>query len=65
MGSEASVEPLVIGNGGWNNWIEHPTWTLELWREDVATDETRCGYGEWVVKMSRLTEGDLSRLVES
>ncbi|QGH79708.1 hypothetical protein SEA_ANON_37 [Gordonia phage Anon] len=37
--------------GGWTNWIEHPTWTLEAWRADVAADETRLGYGDWVEHM--------------
>ncbi|AWY03855.1 hypothetical protein SEA_NEDARYA_38 [Gordonia phage Nedarya] len=55
----------MIDIGGWNNWVEHPTWTLELWREDVATDETRSGYGEWVMRMSRLAAGDPNDLLQS
>ncbi|QNL30597.1 hypothetical protein SEA_SPEEDDEMON_1470 [Gordonia phage SpeedDemon] len=39
--------------GGWNNWIEHPDYPIEDWRREVWNDETRLGYGAWVVKQSR------------
>lgn len=37
--------------GRWNAWTEHPTWTLATWRADVAADETRLGYADWVEHM--------------
>ena len=29
-------------------WDEHPQYTVELWRYEVANDDTRSSYHDWV-----------------
>lgn len=29
-------------------WGQHPRYTLEAWRSEIAADETRLGYWQWI-----------------
>lgn len=31
-----------------SHWAEHPTYPLEDWRYEVANDDTRQGYRDWL-----------------
>lgn len=30
------------------HWKSHPIFTVEMWKVEVAADDTRLGYWEWV-----------------
>ena len=55
---ERQIKMLASHNGGyWGNHPDHPT---HDWRQEVANNETRLGYWEWVEgKLNdRAKEGD-------
>lgn len=47
---------LQNANGGY--WGEHPDHPLEDWRTDVANNDTRKGYWEWVANMIEASNTD-------
>lgn len=34
---------------GWDYWDAHPDHPLEDWQSEVANDDTRLGYWDWVL----------------
>ncbi len=51
----AEVEALT---DAYDYWGEHPDYPLQDWRYDVADDNTRLGYWQWVVDRIRCNEDD-------
>lgn len=43
---------------GWGVWGEHPDHPLEDWRYEVANDDTRQGYWDWVAKRVEEEQSD-------
>lgn len=48
-GSECSnCEHVFVASRSDNHWVSDPNYPVEDWRIEVANDDTRLGYGEWL-----------------
>ena len=56
---EAERYKRVTGRagGGLSHWDVHPNYPLEEWQYEVANDDTRLGYWEWV-KAGLINDGN-------
>lgn len=52
----AEIEKLMKQYGG--RWGEHPDYPVDDWREEVANNDTRLGYWEWVESQIRMNSYD-------
>lgn len=49
---DEDIDVLMTSNGGY--WGEHPDHTVGDWKYEVANEETRLGYWQWVQALTRL-----------
>lgn len=42
-------EALAIADKFGGIWGAHPDWPVDAWNSEVANDDTRLGYWEWVL----------------
>ena len=48
------LRAVIAENGGY--WSEHPDYPVDDWRYQVANNDTRAGYWEWVAQESYYEE---------
>lgn len=53
---ERELDNLFDGSRGY--WSEHPTYPLDDWRYEVANNDTRQGYRDWLYNRLEQEEGE-------
>lgn len=58
MSNEAKTDTDRLGPPHGSIWDEHPDFPVSDWQAEVADDDTRAGYWDWVLSQKESREND-------